>query len=236
LSLTTRQVDLNADLGEGFPNDREILDLVSSASLACAAHAGDRTIAVHTLREMSQRQVVLGAHPGFADRAHFGRRPMLLSTEAIQTLILGQVEWLSEIAAEVGMQVRYLKPHGALYNQAQCEVEVADGVLAAASRLRLPVLGQPGSVLEERARTLGLPFITEGFPDRRYRDDGRLVSRSEPGAVLTDPEAVEAQVVHLVDQGVATLCIHGDDPRAVANARAVRSVLERQAIVVKGFV
>lgn len=236
MNPATRSIDLNADLGEGFPNDRALLALVTSASLACGAHAGDRTAARDALGEIARRNVVLGAHPGFEDREHFGRRPTLVSATTAEALILRQFDWLKASADEAGVTIRYVKPHGALYNQAQSEVEIADGVLAAVARLRLPVLGQPGSVLEQRARLIGHPFIAEGFPDRRYRADGRLASRSEPGAVLEEPAAVEAQVLRLAHEGVTTLCIHGDDPRAVENARLVRAVLERESIVVKGFV
>jgi UPF0271 protein len=236
LNPTIRHVDLNADLGEGFPNDRAILDLVTSASICCGAHAGDPAVILQTIREAARRNVVIGAHPGFADREHLGRREQAASATTVEELILDQVASLAATAAEVGRFVRYVKPHGALYNQAQWQAEAAEGVVAAMARLHLPLLGQAGSLLEARARDCGVVFISEGFPDRRYRDDGRLVPRSEPDAVLTDPREVEAQVLRLVDRGVATLCIHGDDPRAVENARTVRTLLERHAIVLKGFV
>jgi UPF0271 protein len=236
LNPATRHVDLNADLGEGFPNDRAILDLVTSASICCGAHAGDPAAIRQTIREVAQRNVVLGAHPGFADREHLGRREQVAAAGMVKELILDQVESLAATAAEVGLVVRYVKPHGALYNQAQWQADVAEGVLEALARLHLPLLGQPGSLLEARARERDVVFVSEGFPDRRYRDDGRLVPRSQPDAVLTDPGEVEAQVLRLVNQGVATLCIHGDDPRAIENARTVRSLLERHAIVLKGFV
>jgi UPF0271 protein len=236
LNPSRRHVDLNADLGEGFPNDRAILDLVTSASICCGAHAGDPAVIRQTIREVARRNVVLGAHPGFADREHLGRREQVTSAALVKELILDQVESLAATAAEVGLVVRYVKPHGALYNQAQWQAEVAEGVLEALAHLHLPLLGQPGSLLEARARERDVVFVSEGFPDRRYRDDGRLVPRSQPDAVLTDPREVEAQVLRLVNQGVTTLCIHGDDPRAIENARTVRSLLERHAIDLKGFV
>ncbi|SIO61180.1 UPF0271 protein [Singulisphaera sp. GP187] len=233
---TARAVDLNADLGEGFPNDRELLDLVSSASLCCGAHAGNRPVILETLHQVAERKVVLGAHPGFADRDHFGRRELATSAVAVEQLVLTQIDALALLAAEVGLVIRYVKPHGALYNQAQRQAEVAEGVLSAMARLQLPLLGQPGTILETRARALGVTYVTEGFPDRRYRDDGRLVPRSEPNAVLVEAREVECQVLRLIDSGVASLCIHGDDPRALENARTIRNLLERHSIVMKGFV
>ncbi|AGA26882.1 5-oxoprolinase subunit PxpA [Singulisphaera acidiphila] len=231
-----RSIDLNADLGEGFPNDRVILDFVTSASVCCGAHAADRAVILETLREVAQHHVILGAHPGFADRDHFGRREQVTSARAVEQLVLGQVDALALLAAEVGLVIQYVKPHGALYNQAQRQAEVAEGVLSAMVRLQLPVLGQPGSLLEASAKVRGVPFVIEGFPDRRYRDDGRLVPRSEPNAILNDSREIESQVLRLVDDGVASFCIHGDDPRAVENARTIRTLLEQHAIVLKGFV
>jgi UPF0271 protein len=134
------------------------------------------------------------------------------------------------------MHVEYVKPHGALYNQAQWQPEVADAVVVALRHLSIPLLGQPGSIVEREARDHGLRYIAEGFPDRRYRVDGSLVPRSEPDAILHEPGEMEAQVVRLVREGrVETLCIHGDDPHAVANARFVRLVLERQGIAIRSF-
>src|SRR5262249_41105885 len=124
----------------------------------------------------------------------------------------------------------FVKPHGALYNQAQKEEPVARGVAAAVRALGLPVLGQPGGVLERVSGGLGVRFVAEGFPDRRYGPDGRLVPRSRPDGVIEDPAEVEAQVVRLVGEGLATLCIHGDDPRAVRNAEVLRDVLARHGV------
>jgi UPF0271 protein len=236
MSAPARTIDLNADLGEGCPHDEELLDRVSSASVSCGFHAGDRDAIVRTLRAAKERGVAVGAHPGFADREGFGRRERDISAAEVERLIIEQFEALSAMAAEVSAELRFVKPHGALYNQAQRQDEVAAGVVAAMVRLGLPVLGQPGSVLEARAAAAGVRFVAEGFPDRRYRPDGRLVPRSEPGAVLDDPAEVEAQVVRLVGQGgVATLCIHGDDPRAVRNADLVLAALARIGIGRESF-
>jgi UPF0271 protein len=233
--VTQRSIDLNADLGEGFPNDAALLARVTSASLACGAHAGDPATTASTLAEAQRLGVAVGAHPGYADRAEFGRRALHLPAGEVTRLIVAQVEFLGALAAQSGVPIRFVKPHGALYNQAQSEEDVADEVVAALLRLGLPLLGQPGSVLEERARAAGVEYITEGFPDRRYGEDGRLVPRSQADAILHDPVEIEAQVVRLVEEGVMTLCIHGDDPRAVANAETVRAILARQGIALGSF-
>jgi UPF0271 protein len=230
-----RSIDLNADLGEGCANDAALLDRVTSASIACGAHAGDPETIRETLNAARQRPVIVGGHPGYPDPGTFGRRELWLTSAEIERLIVEQVAALTRLAADAGVPVRYVKPHGALYNQAQREEEAAAGVVAALVRLGLPLLGQPGTLLETRARERGVHYITEGFPDRRYRDDGRLVPRTEPDALLHDPQEIAAQVVRLVDRGVMTLCIHGDDPRAVANADTVRGMLERHAIALRSF-
>ncbi|GAC1448961.1 MAG: 5-oxoprolinase subunit PxpA [Isosphaeraceae bacterium] len=226
-------IDLNADLGEGFPNDARLLELVSSASLCCGAHAGDRDTLRSTLEIAKSRGVHVGAHPGFPDREGSGRREQDVSAVGVERLILEQVEFLASLAGEVGVDLLFLKPHGALYNQAQRQEEVARGVVSAARRLGLPLLGQPESILKRLAQAAEVLLITEGFPDRRYNPEGRLIARTAPDSVLRDHSEIEAQVDRLVHQGVATLCIHGDEPNAVENASLVRAVLLRRQISVR---
>jgi UPF0271 protein len=229
-------IDLNADLGEGFPNDRVLLGLVTSASICCGAHAGSPEVIRRTLLDARYHGVVVGAHPGYDDREGFGRRDRKLSTMQVEDLVNDQVTGLIAMAEELGIHVDYVKPHGALYNQAQWQPEIAEGVVVALCYFRFPLVGQPGTLLALKARESGLRYIAEGFPDRRYRVDGSLVPRSEPEAVLHEPGEMEAQIVRLVQAGrVETLCIHGDDPRAVANAQFVRRVLERHGIAVRRF-
>jgi UPF0271 protein len=231
-----QSIDLNADLGEGFPNDRALLDRVTSASVCCGAHAGDAATISETLRLAAQAGVVVGAHPGFADRQGFGRRVQSATTGEVERLILDQVAELKHLADLAGVLVWFVKPHGALYNQAQNHDEIARGVVAAVCQLGLPLLGQPGTRLEALAREQGVPYLAEGFPDRRYRPDGSLVPRSEPEALIHDRGELEAQVVRLVSEGrVATLCIHGDEPEAVANADRIREVLARHGIEIRSF-
>jgi 5-oxoprolinase (ATP-hydrolysing) subunit A len=229
-------IDVNADLGEGFPNDRALLELVTSASICCGAHAGTPHLIRQTLRDAAARGVLIGAHPGYPDREGFGRRDQKLGASELIDLITAQIEALVSLAAQEGATVRYLKPHGALYNQAQREPHVARAVVESVRALGWPLLGQPGTVLETLAREHGVIYVAEGFPDRRYRPDGSLTPRSEPAAILLEPREIEEQVIRLVNDGrVATLCIHGDEPRAVANAALVRRVLTDHAIAVCSF-
>ncbi|AMV40102.1 5-oxoprolinase subunit PxpA [Planctomyces sp. SH-PL62] len=233
---SSESLDVNADLGEGSPNDESLLDRVASASVCCGAHAGDPDTIRRTLAAALARGVVVGAHPGYPDREGFGRRERDLDAAEVDRLIRGQVADLRRLADEVGVAVRFLKPHGALYNQAQRGGESARGVVAAAVGLGLPLLGRPATPLESLARGAGLDFIAEGFPDRRYRPDGSLAPRDEPGAVLHDPAELAANVRALVAGGVVrTLCVHGDEPAAVANADRVRGILAGLGIAVRPF-
>ena len=229
-------IDLNADLGEGFPNDRALLALVTSASICCGAHAGDRDTIRKTLSEAHERGVVVGAHPGYPDRDGFGRRDQSLNGAEITDLICSQYADLKDLAREFAIDIAFLKPHGALYTQAQRDINVAAPVVRAAQILKIPLLGQPGSVLEAEAHAHGVAYFAEGFPDRRYQDDGSLLPRSQTGAVLKNAAEIEAQVLRLMGEGrVTTLCIHGDEPHAVGNAELVRAVLERHGIAVRSF-
>ena len=231
-----RAIDLNADLGEGCQSDRDLLQRVTSASICCGAHAGDPASIRQTLRSAADCAVVIGAHPGFADRQGFGRREHVVTTGEVERLILEQVETLRILAFEVDLPIRFLKPHGALYNQAQFQEPVAQGVLLAAGCLEIPLLGQPGTLLERLAKAQGVRYIPEGFPDRRYRTPDALVPRTEPGAVLHDPDEIELQVIRLVEEEpVATLCVHGDEPEAVANADLIRRILGRNGIAIRSF-
>ncbi len=229
-------IDLNADLGEGCAWDIVLLGRVTSASLSCGAHAGDPDAILATAREALERGVAIGAHPGYPDRENFGRTPRPITTEETRELIVGQVGSLCQLLGPIGAIIRFLKPHGALYNQAQAEEAVALGVVQAAEILKLPVLGQPGSILAAVAGGRGVRMIREGFVDRRYGPDGRLLPRTVPGAVLESPPEIIEQIGRLVREGIETLCIHGDSAMSVALADLAREALARDHIRIESVV
>lgn len=234
--LRPRSIDLNADLGEGFPNDEAMLELVCSAGICCGAHAGGRDESLATMEAALRLGVVIGAHPGFPDRAGFGRSPRSVSAGEVNAILREQLGRFLDWAAELGASVRFVKPHGALYNQGQVDPEIASGIIEAVSVLRLPVLGLPGGEVEREARNAGLRFVAEGFTDRRYRPDGTLVPRREPDALIADPSEAEQQAIALVFRGIDTLCLHGDDPNAIEFARRLRGSLSRAGVALRSFV
>jgi UPF0271 protein len=230
-----RTVDLNADLGEGFPWDYALLGRVTSASVCCGAHAGDFETSYQTLRWARERGVVVGAHPGYPDREGFGRRDQPKPTAELALMVRDQLIAIGTLATRAGATIRFVKPHGALYNQAQRDPDVARFLLLPLARGRLPVLGQPGSSVESLASEQGVRFIAEGFADRRSQADGRLVPRTEPNASLEDPAEIRAQVIELVDRGIQTICIHGDDPRSVDLADLVLATLKEAGVTPRSF-
>ena len=231
-----RAIDLNADLGEGFANDDALLLRVTSANVCCGFHAGDSEAILRTLEAAKRCGVSVGAHPGYPDRLGFGRREQPATTEIVERLIREQTEFLTQLAERAGVAVVYLKPHGALYNQGQRVSTIARGIARAARSLGLPVLGQPGTLLAQEAAEHGVRFVAEGFPNRRYLPDGSLAPRGEPGAILQDREAVSVNLRRLLAEGgVESLCIHGDEPDAVAQADRIRELLGTAGIAVRSF-
>ena len=214
-------IDLNCDLGEGCPYDAELMPLITSANIACGFHAGDSATALAALRAAARFGVRAGAHPSFPDREHFGRREMDRSEDQVFEDCVYQIGALAGLARAAGIALHHVKPHGALYNMACREDRLARPVVAATELFGLALMGLPGSHLE--ALSAGrCPFIAEGFADRRYRPDGSLVPRMEPNAFIEDPAEAVAQVHWLVrTRGVQTICVHGDNPRAVAFVRAL---------------
>ncbi len=221
-------IDLNADLGEGGAHDAALLELVTSANVACGGHAGDAATMRRTVGLALERGVAIGAHPGYEDREHFGRRALALPLGQVADLVRRQVAALAEIAADFGAALHHVKPHGSLYNQAGRDAKLAaavvEGIAGISRKLRIYAL--PGSALADAGRSAGLEVWPEGFADRRYRDDGSLMPRGEPGALIEDVESAVAQALALAAQGeIATLCIHGDGHRAVEMLRGIRAGL-----------
>jgi UPF0271 protein len=224
-------VDLNADLGEGFTDDAALLAVVTSANVACGYHAGSPEIMRSACEEAARRGVAIGAQVSYADREHFGRVPLDVPYDVLRDQVADQVGLLSAIAAEVGTSVRYVKPHGALYHRVLDDEQQARAVLDGSGRLA--VLGMPGALLT-LAEEAGRAVFREGFPDRGYTDDGRLVPRGEPGAQVLEEDAIVAQALVLA-ASADSVCLHGDSPDAVRHAVAVRAALERAGYDVLPF-
>jgi UPF0271 protein len=231
----TDAIDLNCDLGEGCPYDAELMPLITSANIACGFHAGDPGTAHAALSAAARHGVQVGAHPGFPDREHFGRRELQRSEEQIFEDCVWQIGALAGLARATGLALRYVKPHGALYNLACRDDGCARPVVAAVELFGLALLALPGSRLE--ALSAGrVPFVAEGFADRRYLPDGSLVPRSRPDAFVEGPAEAVRQAEELVRRhGVRTLCVHGDNPQALAFVRALRAALERQGFAIRAF-
>ena len=224
--MTPRELDWNADLGEGSPHDGAVMAAVTSVNVACGGHAGDPGLMRRTLELAKRHGVAVGAHPGYFDREHFGRRELDLPPGELAAQLQYQLGGLLALARTAGVVVTYLKPHGALYHQAGRDPAVARIVAAAALLNGLGLVGLPGSALQAAAESLRVPFAREGFADRGYRPDGTLTPRGEPGDVIADPAEAAAQVARLTASGsVDTVCVHGDHPGVAEFVTAVRAIL-----------
>jgi len=229
-------LDLNADLGEGAGFDEQLMPFITSANVCCGEHAGGAEEIAATLELALKYGVTVGAHPGYPDRENFGRVEFDLSDRAITELVQHQLKALDERGREKGIVMRYVKPHGALYNQACRDRRIADAIVAAVVDSQRPIVGLPSSQLEAACQNR-LPFVAEGFADRRYRADGSLVPRSEADAFIHDPEESVKQVEWLMrEKGIRTICVHGDNPSAVAFAKAIRETLLARGISLKPFI
>jgi len=234
-------VDINADLGESFGrwrlgDDANMLALITSANVACGFHAGDPTTLLRTCEAAVAAGVVIGAQVGYADLRGFGRRFVDVAPDDMVADVVYQIGALDGLARTVGGRVAYVKPHGALYTAVVRHHAQAGAVVEAVRSYdpTLPLLGLPDSVLLAAAATAGLSVVQEGFADRAYADDGTLVPRDQPGALLTDEATVAAQAVRLAPS-VDSICVHGDTPGAVALARAVREALSQAEIELHAF-
>ena len=248
-------IDLNADLGEGFgqsrsSEDEALLDLVSSANIACGFHAGDVTTMRDTVRAAASRGVVIGAHPSYPDLPGFGRRELGLSPKEIRFHVSYQIRALRDVCFAEKAKLSYVKPHGALYNRAAKDLSAADAIVQAISEVNpsLALLGLAGSEMARAAKRGGVSFAAEAFADRAYKPDGSLVPRTEPGAVTHDVRTSVSRAITLVkshtisaDNGATlgvvaqSLCVHGDNPDALPMLRELRTALERFGVRIAPF-
>lgn len=248
-------IDINSDLGESFGawsmgDDDAMLDIVTSANVACGFHAGDPAGILRTLKAAAARQVSIGAHVSYPDKVGFGRRNMDVASDELIADVIYQIGALQGLAQAAGTRVSYVKPHGALYNTIAHDRRQALAVIAAIQAVDpgLVLVALAGSSLIELARAEGLTCIAEAFADRAYTPEGTLVSRREPGAVLHDPQLIGQRMLRLVEEGTLeaidgsitriqadSICVHGDSPAAVAMARELRRVLEQANMQLQPF-
>lgn len=252
-------IDLNADIGEAdspewAASEAAIVQAISSANIACGGHAGDAASMRLTVRNAKAAGVTIGAHPAYPDRANFGRTSLTLGEDIqakdLAETLRAQILDLAAICESEGASLAYVKPHGALYNDSVFDAEKADliaGVIADLN-MGLTFLGGPNSQMGRAAKTHGLTFVAEGFIDRRYTDDGHLLSRKLDGAVIQDTEARLAQARALATTGevqtasgkmltlkTGSLCVHGDSAGAVETARQARAAIEAEGLIIKAF-
>ncbi len=248
-------IDINSDLGESFGawsmgDDDAMLDIVTSANVACGFHAGDPAGILRTLKAAVAKNVTIGAHVAYPDKVGFGRRNMDLASDELTADVIYQIGALQSLAKAAGTSVRYVKPHGALYNTIAHDRRQALAVIAAIRAIdpTLILVALAGSELIELARNEGLQCVAEAFADRAYTPQGTLVSRREPGAVLHDPQLVAQRMLRLVEDGTIeaidgsrtriqadSICVHGDSPAAVEMARELRRVLEHANLSLRPF-
>lgn len=252
---TAPRIDLNSDLGESLGswelgNDAAMLDIVTSANVACGFHAGDSLTIQRTCAQAAQRGVVVGAQVGYRDLAGFGRRFIDMDADELTADVIYQIGALEAMCKVAGTRVEYVKPHGALYNAIVEHETQAAAVVAAVVAVdpSLPVMGLPGSVFLRIAAEAGLRTVSEAFADRAYTPEGHLLSRREPGSVLHDPGEVAARMVRLAVEGLITaidgteleiradsICTHGDTPGAVDIARTLRAALTGAGVEIAPF-
>lgn len=246
-------IDLNCDMGESFGryrlgDDAAMLEVVTSANIACGLHAGDPLVMQCTVEMAVERNVAIGAHPGYPDLQGFGRRKMAIDADELEATVLYQLGALAGFVHAAGGTLAHIKPHGALYNVAARDATTAAAVVRAVVRFDngLTVVTLPGSMLADAAAGEGLSIAAEGFADRAYQRDGSLVPRSLPGAVIHDPARAAERAIRMVTQStveaidgtavpleIATLCVHGDTSGAPEIARSLRDALERAGVLVQ---
>ena len=240
-----KNIDINSDLGESFcaytmGNDAEVLRYVISANIACGFHASDPLTMQKAVRQAKEAGVKIGAHPGYPDLVGFGRREMKVSPAELKAMVIYQVGALQAVCKAEGTKLHHVKPHGAMYNMAAKDEKLADAIAEAVAAVdgNLVLVGLSGSCLKAAAEKHGLAFAAEVFADRAYEDDGSLVSRTKPGAMIEDEDLAIRRMLHLLETGTIessnskeirleadTICVHGDSPKAVLFAKKLREAL-----------
>lgn len=253
--MEKKYIDLNCDLGESFGvyklgRDEEVIQLISSANIACGFHAGDPNVMDDTVRLAKEYGVAVGVHPGFPDLLGFGRRNMALSRKEVMNLIIYQIGALEIFCQKHGVSLQHIKPHGSLNNMADTDKELATSIVDAILQVKpnLLIYVKPNSELHRVAKEKGLPFVLELFADRAYHHDLTLVSRREKGAVITDPQVVADRVVKMVTEEKLTtitgqdidvegdsICVHGDTPTALELVKVLRDKLTEAGVTIASF-
>jgi 5-oxoprolinase (ATP-hydrolysing) subunit A len=233
--VTVMPIDLNCDLGEGAGSDADVIPLITTANVACGFHAGDPATAFATIAVAHKAGVRVGAHPGFPDRANFGRTEMRRSEQEVYEDCVYQIGAVAGIAKSFGLALSHVKAHGALYNMACRDDHYARAIVAATKLFGLPLMGIPGTRIET-ACAGRCEFVAEGFADRRYRTDGTLVPRTDANPFVEEPAEAVRQAAWLVrERGVRTMCVHGDNPRALDFVRALRAGLTSLGLTIQSF-
>ncbi|MBB3699841.1 5-oxoprolinase subunit PxpA [Flammeovirga yaeyamensis] len=245
-----KKIDLNADLGEGFPYDEQLLRYVSSCNIACGGHSGDTQSMRSTLLLAQKNNVNIGAHPSYPNRENFGRKVMDIDAKTLLSSLIKQCEDLIKIATELNVKVNYIKPHGALYNKAMNDSSTAQIIIKLIENYngQFALMGMPNSILETLCKEKNITFIREGFADRRYTANGKLVARSENHAVIHDKEDVWQQVEEIVknkrvidendefiSMPVDSICFHGDTPEALEELQFVFQKLSEENIQIQSI-
>ena len=243
------KIDINCDLGElgDSGNDEAIMPWITSANIACGGHAGNRQLMEKTILLAKKYGVSIGAHPGYPDRMNFGRKPISMTMMELRQAVMSQVSDLKILAEAYGQRLEHVKPHGAMYNSAAIDPGMAFTIAMAVRDIDsgLKLVGPPGSELKNAANDAGLEFLNEVFADRAYNDDGTLVSRNIPGAILHDMKTVIDRAVKMVSEGrvesisgklipieADTICIHGDDDMAPGFARNLSTAFRAAGVKV----
>lgn len=246
--MRLQAIDINADLGEGIGDDPAMLALVNSANIACGGHASNPDLMLETLQQAKARGVQIGAHPGYADPANFGRVVVPMEPASIEAMVAAQIGALQGVATLCGAKVTYVKAHGALANLAADRSEVADAIARATASAGLALLAISGTELQAAGEAAGIPTYAEIYADRSYLPNGRLVPRSHPEAVIHDPKPALARLVSFFETGLMpviggdpiplaaeSICIHGDSPQAVAMAHVIRDGLAARGLTLRAF-